>query len=113
MLVGVRERFSDAIPAEGRRQAIGDGRWKPAAGRGAQTPARGEKEREGGRRCEGEMEGRGRNSEGWRPLYLANATDGAMRGAFPEGATPNPMGQRLAWKQGGAPLSPRRILFNK
>ena len=45
-------------------------------------------------------------------LYtLEKAAGGAMPGALPEEATPNPTGPRLAWKQERARISPRRRLF--
>lgn len=46
------------------------------------------------------------NSERCRSLYLDKAAGGAMHGALPEGAAPNPTGPRLGWKQERAALLP-------
>jgi len=90
---------------QARQSAIGDSRQKLAAEEGgrAQTPAN-EKEREDSGKCGGEMKSRWRNSEGWRPLYLAEAAGGAMHGALPEQATPNPIGLRDGRSRKGLPF---------
>jgi len=51
-------------------------------------------------------EGMWENRERCGSLYLEKAAGGAMPGALPEGATPNPTGPRLGWKQERATLLP-------
>ncbi len=50
--------------------------------------------------------GKWENSERCRSLYLEKAAGRAMPGALPKGATPNPTGTRLNWKQERATVLP-------
>ncbi len=101
---------------KGQSITIGDGRQKPARqpGKGLRRPLQYEKDRGDGREMWKKDE-----RESWKTargagLYsLEKAAGGAMPGALPEEATPNPTGPRLAWKQERASISPRRRLFYK
>ncbi len=55
----------------------------------------------------------GKTARGAGLYTFEKAAGGAIPGALPENATPNPMGPRLAWKQERAGISPRRRLLFK
>ena len=88
-----------------RRCSVETNMWE----RGAQTLAI----REGagdGQEMWKKDEGQWERSERCRSLYLEKAAGGAMHGALPEGAAPNPTGPRLDWKRERAALSPSPLL---
>ena len=103
------------VSCKGQSITIGDGRQKPARqqkGGGLRRSLQYEKERGDGREMWKKDEGRsGKTARGAGLYSLKKAAGGAMPGALPEEATPNPTGPRLAWKQERAGISPGRRLY--
>ncbi len=105
------------VSCKGQSITIGDGRQKPARQQkrgGLRRSLQYEKERGDGREMWKKDEGRsGKTARGAGLYSLKKAAGGAMPGALPEEATPNPTGPRLAWKQARVRISPGRRLLIK